>query len=47
MANKLVTEYDLGAAGSCGHVYSIVSTTEQLLVQVTFDGGQGQTGKMP
>jgi hypothetical protein len=37
---KLTTEYDLGSGRKLRYTYSIVSTTKQLLEQVSFDGGQ-------
>jgi hypothetical protein len=43
--NKLVTEYDLGSGRKLRYVYSILPNTRQLLEQVTFDGGQGQSGR--
>jgi hypothetical protein len=43
--NKLVTEYDLGSGRKLRYVYSIMPNTKQLLEQVTFDGGQSQSGR--
>jgi hypothetical protein len=37
---KLTTEYDLGSGRKLRYTYSIVSTTRQLLEQVSFDSGQ-------
>ena len=45
--NKLVTEYDLGTGRKLRYVYSILPNTRQLLEQVTFDGGQGQSARSP
>jgi hypothetical protein len=41
--NRLVMDYDLGSGRKLTYTYSIVPATRQLLVQVRFDNGQGQT----
>lgn len=43
--SRLVTEYDLGNGRKLRYVYSLLPNTRQLLEQVTFEGGQSQSGR--